>query len=250
MSGQGAPLVILHGWGMHGGIWQGLARELAKEFTVHNIDLPGHGYSAAGNERFTLDSVVDALDARFPGPLNLLGWSLGGMIAQHWAARAPQKVRRLALLASTPCFTNRADWALGMAPETLAQFAAGLEQDSAVTLRRFLALQVRGCDNERTLLGTLRAQLASRAAPSPAALRGGLNILRDADLRAAASGIIQPSLLITGGRDKLTPPGASRWLAETLPDAHLTEIATAGHVPFLTHPEEVTSRIMEFLREK
>lgn len=248
--GQGAPLVMLHGWGMHGGIWQGLARQLAQEFAVHNVDLPGHGYSAerdTDSDSFTLDSVVDALDARFTEPLDLLGWSLGGMIAQRWAVRAPGKVRRLVLLASTPCFTNRPGWEHGMAPEALAQFATGLEQDVAATLRRFVALQVRGCDNERTLLSELRAQLASRGAPSSATLRGGLEILRDADLRAAAAGINQPCLLIAGGRDKLTPAGASRWLAETLADARLVEIAAAGHAPFLSHPEQVTGPLTEFL---
>lgn len=251
VSGQGAPLVMLHGWGMHGGIWQGLAQHLAKDSEVHNVDLPGHGFSAGQDASSqTLDGLVDALVAHFSGPLDLLGWSLGGMVAQRWAARAPESVRRLVLVTSTPCFTNRPGWVHGMAPETLAQFAAELEQDTAATLRRFVALQVRGSENERALLADLRAQLSSRGEPAREALRGGLGILREADLRQSLPDIVQPCLLIAGERDKLTPAAASRYLAETLPDARLAEIAGAAHAPFLSHPGQVAARIAEFLWEK
>ncbi|HRA24442.1 MAG TPA: alpha/beta fold hydrolase, partial [Usitatibacteraceae bacterium] len=45
LAGQGPDLVLLHGWGLHGGVWQGLARELAPAFRLHLVDLPGHGHS-------------------------------------------------------------------------------------------------------------------------------------------------------------------------------------------------------------
>ena len=45
VSGHGAPLVMLHGWGMHGGAWGDVVARLAQSFTVHNVDLPGHGFS-------------------------------------------------------------------------------------------------------------------------------------------------------------------------------------------------------------
>ena len=148
VTGSGAPLVMLHGWGMHGGVWTDTARELAADFQVHNVDLPGHGASPA-LDAFTLDTVVGQLATTFERPVILCGWSLGGIIAQHWAAHEPEKVRRLILVSSTPCFAARADWAFGMPQETLAQFAAELEKNHATTLRRFLALQVRGSEGEQ-----------------------------------------------------------------------------------------------------
>ncbi len=247
VSGSGRPLVMLHGWGMHGGIWHELAAQLAQDFEVHNVDLPGHGGSSAAP--FTLDTVVDGLDAHFAQPVMVLGWSLGGILAQHWAVRAPQKIGKLVLVASTPCFTEREDWLFGMGGETLQQFAAELEKNHAATLRRFLALQVRGSEHERELLTSLREQLFSRGEPALAALRGGLEILRDADLRPQAAGIAQPTLLVAGERDKLTPPEASYYLAQVLPHAQVAEILGAAHAPFLSHPALFTEHLKRFLHE-
>src|SRR5512135_1741833 len=142
-QGSGAPLVLLHGWGMHGGVWEYLARQLAQEFQVHCVDLPGHGYSAAqsADSPLALDEIVAELSARFGEPLTVCGWSLGGQIALRWARLYPQQVQRLVLVASTPCFVEREDWPFGMAQDTLQHFAAELEQDHAAILRRFLALQ-------------------------------------------------------------------------------------------------------------
>ncbi|MDZ4202097.1 MAG: pimeloyl-ACP methyl ester esterase BioH [Gallionella sp.] len=247
VSGRGEPLVMLHGWGMHGGIWGETVARLAEDFTVHNVDLPGHGASGS-SEAFVLEGVVDELAARFGQPLALLGWSLGGIIAQQWALREPHKINRMVLVASTPCFTRREDWPFGMAAETLAQFSADLEQDHAATLRRFLALQVRGSENERALLAALRTQLFGRGEPQLTALRGGLEILRDTDLRTALPRIEPSVLVIAGERDKLTPPEASRYLAETIPDARVVEIAGAAHAPFLSHTEVFVEAINDFLK--
>lgn len=273
--GAGAPLLLIHGWGMHGGMWDGIAESLAQDFRVLAVDLPGHGWSGKGEGRrakgsplpqagegggervpftlsaspFSLDAIVDALAAQFDEPLTVCGWSLGGQVALRWAAREPQKIKRLALVASTPCFVRREGWDCAMAAETLEQFAAALELDYAATLRRFLALQVRGSANERELLVRLRESLFSRGEPDLAALRSGLEILRDCDLRASLPEIRQPVLVVAGERDTLTPPQASRHAAECLPDARLEIIEGAAHAPFLSHPEIFVDCLKKFLHE-
>ncbi|MDR2195824.1 MAG: pimeloyl-ACP methyl ester esterase BioH [Gallionellaceae bacterium] len=240
------PLVLIHGWGMHSGMWDIILPALKRQGHVHCVDLPGHGKNISA--RFTLDSIVNTLAETFTEPINVCGWSLGGEIALHWAQRFPQQIRKLILVASTPCFAERADWSCGMPQATLQQFAADLERDHAGTLRRFLALQVRGSDNERALLSDLRAQLDRRGEPDVQALRDGLTILRDTDLRAELPLIQQPVLLIAGARDRLTPPEASRYMAEKLPDARLIEIAGAAHAPFLSHPKEFLQGVIDFLQ--
>lgn len=247
-SGSGAPLVLLHGWGMHGGIWKSFAQRLSRDFAVHSVDLPGHGASAA-LKALTLDGVVDQLNAQFDHPVSVVGWSLGGIIAQHWAAQRANTVKRLVLVASTPSFSARAGWDYGISQETLEQFAAELETNFSATLRRFLALQLRGSENERELLLQLREQLFSRGEPDMASLRGGLEILRDSDLRAALPEIAQPTLVIAGERDKLTPPQAAHYMAQALPNAHGVEVAGAAHVPFLSHPEIMLDHLKRFLHE-
>lgn len=245
--GSGEPLLLIHGWGMHGGVWDGIVPALAQHCKVHVVDLPGHGYSREA--ALGLDEIVEALSAQFDEQLTVCGWSLGGIVAQRWAICEPEKIGRLVLVASTPCFTEREGWLFGMPAETLQQFAAELERDHAATLRRFLALQLRGSTNERELLADLRQRLFSRGEPDVQALRTGLEILRDADLRAGLPSIAQPALVIAGERDRLTPPQASHYLAQVLPDARMLEIAGAAHAPFLSHPDIFVKHVVDFLNE-
>jgi pimeloyl-[acyl-carrier protein] methyl ester esterase len=248
VRGQGMPLVLLHGWGMQGGMWGTAAAQLEAHFQIHYVDLPGHGASGA-IQPFTLDALVELLAQHFSAPVNVCGWSLGGMIAQQWVASRPAQVMRLVLVGSTPCFRMRDDWQYGMATEMLEQFATDLMQNHASTLRRFLALQVRGSDGEKALLSQLRAQLLTRGEPDLQVLQGGLEILRDADLRAVLPEIAQPTLIVAGERDKLTPPAASRYMAAQMPTAELVEVAGAAHAPFLSHPEMFVEHVKRFLHE-
>lgn len=246
-KGRGAPLVLIHGWGMHGGVWRDVAEKLADEFCVHSVDLPGFGASAALPITH-LDSLVESLSEQFTSSVNVCGWSLGGQVAMHWAAREPAKVNKLVLVTTTPCFTEQDDWLFGLPGEVLEKFAAELEQNHATTLRRFISLQLRGSEKERELLTKLREQLFSRGEPDMDALRGGLAILRDADQRSEVVQIQQPTLLIAGQRDKLTPPEASYYLAEVIPNAQVVEIEGAAHAPFLSHPDMFVSHVRVFLK--
>jgi len=231
VTGQGDPLVMLHGWGMHGGIWSETAAQFSQYLEVNSVDLPGHGASASLGA-FTLDRVVDQLVARFDQPVTVCGWSLGGQIALHWAMREPDKIK---------------DWQFGMSQHVLQQFADDLEKNHAATLRRFLALQVRGSERERELLVTMRERLFSRGEPDMHALRGGLEILRDTDLRNVLPNIKQHALVIAGGRDKLTPPEASKYMAKMMPNARMVEIKGAAHAPFLSHPDDFAKHVVDFM---
>jgi len=246
--GNGKALLLIHGWGMHGGVWDDVAERLAEDFSVHIVDLPGYGYSES-QEATTLDSIVDELSSSFAEPLSVCGWSLGGQVALRWAAREPDKVKHLILVTSTPCFTERTDWNFGMAGSVLEKFAVDLERNHAETLRRFLALQLRGSENERELLALMRERLFSRGKPDMDALRGGLEILRDVDMRGDLQNIRQPTLAIAGERDKLTSPRASHYLAQAMPAARVVEIAGAAHAPFLSHPDFFVDQIKRFLHE-
>lgn len=266
-SSVGAPLLFIHGWGMHGGMWGEVLTRLADAHRVLAVDLPGHGFSAGSGMRNVgcegagfatcydplsirhLDALVDELSAQFPEPLTVCGWSLGGQIAQRWAMRHPDQVSRLVLVSSTPCFVQKTNWLCAMAPDVLAAFAAALEQDYAATQRRFLTLQMRGGERERELLAALRSSLVARGEPDVAALQCGLEMLRDVDLRSYLPAICQQTLLICGDRDTLTPLGASQYMADHIPAAKLAVIRGAAHAPFLSHPDEFVKQLAGFLHE-
>ena len=243
--GQGPDLVLLHGWGLHAGIWAGIEMQLAARFRLHLIDLPGHGLSAPP-EAFTLDSVCDLLVQHVPARAHWLGWSLGGMLALEFAARQPRRVDRLILLSSNPRFVATADWPQAMAAEVLEGFARGLEMDYAATLTRFLSLVARGSP-DTGLLRQLRRAVAQAPAPAPGALRGGLRILREADLRPRLTELAPPALWIGGGRDTLVPIAALRRVQRENPQMQLKELPRAGHAPFISHPQEFVTAVLEFL---
>jgi pimeloyl-[acyl-carrier protein] methyl ester esterase len=245
-TGHGPELVLLHGWGLHGGVWDGFVPLLEDAFRVTRIDLPGHGHSAWSGER-DLDAFAAAVLAAVPLHAAWVGWSLGGLVALRAALMQPARVTALVCIASSPCFVRRPDWQSAMLPQLLDSFAGELEQDYARTLNRFLALQVRGSAGATEALKRLRATLLARGRPRPEGLRAGLAVLRSADLRAAVRHLHCPSLLVTGERDTLVPAAAGRATAALLPDARLETVAAAGHAPFIAAPETVAGYLRGFL---
>ena len=247
--GAGAPLVLLHGWGMHGGLFAPVLPALAQRRRVHVVVLPGHGHSPP-LAPLTLEGIARELDAAFadtPAPLDVLGWSLGGAVAMHVAATRPGRVARLVLVATTPSFVVRDGWPHAMAPRTLAMFGDELRVAHRLTLQRFLSLQVQGSDTGRAALAALRHELFARGEPSRDVLDAALALLQSIDLRAGVASIDAPALVVTGERDTLAPAAAGRWLAQALPRARLVEIAGAAHVPFLSHRDAFVAAVAGFL---
>lgn len=248
-SGSGPDLVLIHGWGLHAGVWDTFAPLLEPYFRVLRVDLPGHGSSGWSAEA-TLDDMAGAVLAAAPAAAAWLGWSLGGLVAMRAALLAPARVRALLLLASSPCFVRRPDWQCALLPALLDAFATELEQDYLRTLNRFLALQVRGSDNGAAVLRLLRTQLLAKGEPSPAALRAGLEILRTTDLREGIGALACPALVMAGERDTLVPVTAARATAGRMPDAGVEIVAGAGHAPFIARPRVVAGLIHAFLQSQ
>lgn len=241
-EGEGEEVVLLHGWGMHGGCWEAVSKRLSEKFRVHRVDLPGHGSSACIDGDW-----VDALAVSFPYSVRLCGWSLGGQLAAEWAIRHPQRVSRLALVSSTPRFVACPDWEHGISRESFESFSAGLEEDPDGTARRFLFLQAQGGSSEKALFRELQRNLKKSGIEG---LRKGLELLRENDLRQTAALIRQPVLILHGECDRLTPPGAGKWLAETIGHAGFEKIPGCAHAPVLACPDFCAEKLAEFFDER
>lgn len=255
VRGQGPDLLLLHGWAMHGGIWpSSLLLALEKNFRLHIVDLPGHGYSAMLANGFSLDNVTDALYhyacLHLDGPACWLGWSLGGMLAANIAVLHPQIVTRLVLVSSSLRFCQTENWPHAMDVAVLKLFATQLGKDYHTTLSRFLALQFKGDRHAREGLRGLREQLFARGEPDKKTLHEGLAILLDTDLRWQAGNIPQPVKLIGGEYDSLTPVAALDTIAHQFVQAKLSIIKGAGHAPFISHAELFQQQLMPFLHAR
>jgi pimeloyl-[acyl-carrier protein] methyl ester esterase len=238
-------LALVHGWGMNARVFDGLADLLTADFEVRALDLPGHGGRDALPDN-TLQTWADDLARQLPDNTLVLGWSLGGQVAMRTALDHPHKIARLVLMASTPKFVATEDWQRGMAAADLGSFGAALLADPQATLLRFLSLQTRGMAGQKTLLQQLRQMFLASPPASTEALAGGLAILRDTDLRAELPQLAQPTLILHGALDTLTPPAAGAWLADILPTAQHVEFLRSAHAPHLSHRDEVAAAIGRF----
>ena len=235
--GQGPELVLLHGWGLHGGIWGELPAQLARNWRVLTPDLPGHGRSGIGHGPLTLQSMTDRIAGLVSVPAIWLGWSLGGFVAMDAALRHPTRVAGLVLVGATPKFVQSPGWSAGMAPEVFAGFADSLRRDYRGTLQRFLSLQGGSDEAGRAMIKHLRHELFAHGEPQPEALAAGLSILEHSDLRARLADIPVPTRIVQGTHDRLVPPAAGEFLAREIRGASLLSMAGAGHAPFLSQPD-------------
>ena len=245
--GQGPDLVLLHGWGMNGAVWHGIAQQLADHYRVHLVDLPGFGNSPLNDgSDYSLPWLAEQVASVLPERCHLLGWSLGGLVASKLALTHPERVQSLITVASSPCFMARDEWP-GIAPKVLAGFNQMLAGDFKQTIERFLAIQAMGSEHARDDIRQLRHWLAERPAPQLAALEAGLGLLADVDLRDELSALSLPWLRIYGRLDSLVPKAAIPLLDERYPHSRSLVLDKASHAPFISHPAQFIAMVREFI---
>ena len=245
--GQGDPLVLIHGWGMNSAVWQRNIKRLSASYRLYLVDLPGMGHSKPVYP-YHVHTLADAVAEVIPGVSSILGWSLGGLVAQQIALTQPERVDKLILVGTNPCFVTKPGWPHGIAARLFEQFNEKFSQDFNGTLLNFLTLQCMHAKDTRATIRMLRAAFAAKTMPIQDSLNQGLQILLQADLREAAARIFQPTLMIHGDRDTLAPLGAAHWLAMQLPRAQLRVIAGAAHAPFLSHADTFCDAVEGFLQ--
>ncbi|GAB3381919.1 pimeloyl-ACP methyl ester esterase BioH [Lysobacter fragariae] len=244
--GQGPALALIHGWAMHGGLFAPLVDRLADRYTLHLVDLPGHGHAREDETPLVPDALATELVARVPDAV-WLGWSLGGQFALRAALDHPHAVRGLVMVASSPRFVVGEDWTHGVGPQLFRDFGDALAKDFRGTLDGFLALEALGSAHAQEELRSLRAQAFERGEPAPRALLEGLRLLDAFDARDELPMLRVPSLWLSGRRDRLVPAGAMPAAAALTPGARSVVIANAGHAPFLGAPDEVAGEIAAFM---
>ncbi len=248
IRGSGTPLILLHGWGMHSGVFAALADVLAEQHTLYLVDLPGHGHSRDETTPLEANACVQAIVDNTP-PAAWLGWSLGGLLSLHAALHRTQSVQALVMLCALPRFVRAPDWPHGMDADTFTTFGNELARDYRGTLERFIALETLGSEDAAVELRLLRAQVFAHGDPAPRALQQGLRLLEQTDLRADLPALAVPSLWLAGRRDRLADWRAMQASATLAPNARFHRIEGAAHAPFLTHVDEVSAQVLAFLAD-
>ncbi|MFV7769963.1 pimeloyl-ACP methyl ester esterase BioH [Shewanella marisflavi] len=244
--GQGRPIVMLHGWGVNSAVFNPLHHAIADHQLIC-IDLPGFGDSPAiGGE---LDTWVDHIMEQVPEQAIWAGWSLGGLIATRAAVRYPERIEALLTIASSPCFMARdAEGWPGIPPQILGQFGDQLEQDLGKMIERFLAIQAMGSETAKQDIKQLRDLVMAKPLPDAGALRAGLQMLKEVDLRPQLEEIQQPWLRVWGRLDGLV----SRRVQPLMPvNTELYKdliLPKASHAPFFSHKGEFVEGVETWLQ--
>lgn len=236
-----APLVLVHGWGCGAGAFDAVAEALAARRVLWRPDLPGYGRNRPDAAGADLAAIAADVLERVDGPAHWVGWSLGGLVALEVARRAPQRVRRVTLVAASPRMTAAPGWP-GIDPGALEGFRRALAAAPARAHVRFLAFQLWGSERARTALRRLRAAAADDP-PEVTALSAGLELLARVDLRATAAALPCRVDALLGEQDPLVPAAVEPGLADH--GIGVRVIPGAGHAPFASHPDAFVEALLE-----
>jgi 3-oxoadipate enol-lactonase len=242
-EGSGEPLVLLHCLGADHHFWD-FAKPLATDFTLYRYDLPGHGASAVPDESYAIEDLADQLSAIVQAQnlhrINLAGISLGGLIAQCFAARHPGVVARTILVDTTPRYTPemRSMWA--------ERAATARTEGTPALIDGLLKIWFSAAAIERNDPGVayVRAALGRCSGEGYAK---ACEALARADLNDLAVQIKAPTLVICGDDDIPSFIEAASWLSQNIAGAELSWIAGTRHASVLEKPQEALALMKRFL---
>jgi len=253
-EGEGAAIVLLHGFGASAFSWRLALPMLGANYRVVAVDLPGFGFSdrdprlELGHEAqaWRVARLLDVLGIR---RATVVGHSMGGGVAQRLAISDPRRVERLVLVAAVdasaaPAWGNRR----GHHPAWgVARFATGFPG-----LVRWLAR--RGLQQVVADPATVTDEMVDGYA-EPLLIRGTLACLEkmaaDTAKEAPAdlSRITAPTLVISGARDRIVPARVGEGLAAKIRGARHVVLGAAGHLPPEECPEALVEEVLAFLHE-
>lgn len=245
--GEGLDLVLLHGWRAHKGLWDDWARHYFVGYRVTLVDLPGHGDSSPirVSDDQILDAWQDAILQVLPAKSIVIGWSLGGLLAQHIALHHPDRISALILLASSPCFVQREDWQPALERPMIAQYLIEVVNNASALFKSFFMLQSLGSPQPKSVYKKMVSMLSVMSTDIPS-MRQGLLLLESVDLRQSLAMLTQPTLWVLPEEDAIVPITLADALKTLQPKAHIATIPNCGHLPFLICPEPTAACITSF----
>lgn len=240
--------IFVHGWAMNSAVWDDCITQLPDWINPIVVDLPGHGTMAEVDAR-SLDDYVKTLVPLVHRPVLWVGWSLGGLVVLRLAELYPERVAAALLVATNPCFVTREKWSCAVDEKIFDQFAQDLNQDQEKTIRRFLALQVKGLPEAMNTVRQLQKSIQSRGSASTQALVSGLEVLLETDLRNNIGLIESPLYWLLGARDGLVPEDLAGVLQKEFKQENVRLYEKASHAPFISQRDDFINHLITLAKK-
>ncbi len=238
---RGAPVVLLHGFGLNRKIWLPVVTEYLRNQKVILPDLRGHGESEAPDGPYPMsllaEDVVNLLAYLGLEKAIICGHSMGGYVTLAVASHSSQSLSGMGLI------TTRAgaDTKAGRAGRY--EMVARVKQQGAGVLAESLGPRLTKDDQ---LIQEMRAMLAKT---SPAGIIGSLQgMAARPDRRDLLEKITVPALVVAGGQDQMIDLEQANQMSEALPDGTLLKIPTAGHLPMLEAPDALGKGLLTLVQ--
>lgn len=253
-QGSGPVMVLVHGWGVSGELFDDQLQGLSDRFRVVVPDLPGHGASSefATDAEFSslADAVAELIRQLKLDSACLVGWSLGALVAWDVLNRHRDlKISGLVTIDMVPRVLNDGDWQYGLREgEDYHAFDRDIEMilEDWPAYTDLLAPRWLGLGAGKSLSDLLLRVKAAAQSNQPDSMANIWRLLVEQDLRPALGEIQLPTLVITGGQSALYAVPAGEWLVEHMPSARLEVFEDSGHAPHLDQPQRFNQLLAEF----
>ncbi|MBD0370102.1 MAG: alpha/beta fold hydrolase [Pyrinomonadaceae bacterium] len=248
--GEGAPLVLIPGFGTGLWIWFKQVPAFSREFRTLVFDPRGISRSDAPNAPITIRTIADDLAALLYAlrieSAHILGASFGGFVAQEFALAYPAMTRSLTLC----CTSFGGPGHVPPSLETLQALAStkGLNTQQRVRENLLLAFSPAYVERNHEEVEKVICLRAENFVPEHAYLHQ-LQAAMAFNTEERVSQISAPTLVLTGDADIIVPEENSRNLAARIPDARLVTIKGGSHTFFIEQADEFNTAVIEFIKE-
>lgn len=245
-TGQGQPVVLIHGVGLNKEMWGGQVVGLATQYRVIAYDMLGHGDSPRPEPGTELlgyaDQLRELLDHLGLTQVTVIGFSMGGLVARAFALHYPQYLQGLVVLNSV--FNRTPEQRAGVIARTAQAAQHGPDANAEAALSRWFSREYQAANPAQ--IAAIRQTLASN---DPQGYLTTYELFATQDMyRADDLGNIRvPTLIATGELDPGSTPEMAEQLAQRIPGARAAVLAEQRHMMPVESPRLVNRLLLDFL---
>jgi len=262
IQGEGDPVILVHGFGVKKEVWMCQYGPLSEKFKVIRFDNRGAGESDHPDELFTMEMLAGdirgLMDALNLEKAHVVAWSLGGMFAQHFAIKYPERLNKLVLINTLPNWPGGDEAGIKMYVDSQLASIKAYQEDP---INAFFERAPMGYsrkfkkemqeDTRKKFHGLFSVedyvQMKTTNIPTPKDIENQANALKYHDVIDQLHLIKSETLIITADKDRQTPMSRNQLIHEKIPNSKLVVIAGAGHDSPLEKAPEINKHIINFL---